>query len=71
MYNNVFEFCVQVCEKTSEDLVTCEGQCFGSFHLQCMGLDQPSDKVLCTACRTGKRHINKIPAVAKMSSKLS
>ncbi|KAI4892089.1 hypothetical protein NFI96_022395 [Prochilodus magdalenae] len=43
----------QICEKTSEDLVTCEGQCYGSYHLQCVGLDQPTDKVLCTACRTG------------------
>ncbi|KAF5894831.1 histone-lysine N-methyltransferase NSD2 isoform X1, partial [Clarias magur] len=44
---------LKICEKTSEDLVTCEGQCFGSYHLQCIGLDQPSEKVLCTACRTG------------------
>ncbi|XP_007230968.2 histone-lysine N-methyltransferase NSD2 isoform X3 [Astyanax mexicanus] len=43
----------QVCEKTSEDLVTCEGHCFATYHLQCLGLDHPTDKVLCTACRTG------------------
>uniref|UniRef100_A0A3B4CGH8 Nuclear receptor binding SET domain protein 2 n=1 Tax=Pygocentrus nattereri TaxID=42514 RepID=A0A3B4CGH8_PYGNA len=43
----------QICEKTSEDLVMCEGQCYGSYHLQCVGLDQPTNKVLCTACRTG------------------
>lgn len=53
---------IQVCEKTSEDLVTCEGQCHGSYHLQCLGLDQSSDKVLCTACRTGKRDITKMPS---------
>ncbi|XP_072533905.1 histone-lysine N-methyltransferase NSD2 isoform X2 [Salminus brasiliensis] len=43
----------QICEKTSEDLVTCEGQCYATYHLQCLGLDQPMDKVLCAACRTG------------------
>uniref|UniRef100_A0A8B9LU49 Nuclear receptor binding SET domain protein 2 n=1 Tax=Astyanax mexicanus TaxID=7994 RepID=A0A8B9LU49_ASTMX len=43
----------EVCEKTSEDLVTCEGHCFATYHLQCLGLDHPTDKVLCTACRTG------------------
>ncbi|GAA6110545.1 histone-lysine N-methyltransferase NSD2 [Tachysurus ichikawai] len=51
--SNKKESVCQVCEKTSEDLVTCEGQCHGSYHLQCLGLDQSSDKVLCTACRTG------------------
>ncbi|KAK3573879.1 hypothetical protein QTP86_032857 [Hemibagrus guttatus] len=51
--SNKKENVCQVCEKTSEDLVACEGQCFGSYHQQCMGLDQASDKVLCTACRTG------------------
>ncbi|XP_027006139.2 histone-lysine N-methyltransferase NSD2 [Tachysurus fulvidraco] len=51
--SNKKESVCQVCEKTSEDLVTCEGQCYGSYHLQCLGLDQSSDKVLCTACRTG------------------
>ncbi|XP_026800594.2 histone-lysine N-methyltransferase NSD2 isoform X3 [Pangasianodon hypophthalmus] len=51
--SNKKECVCQACEKTSEDLVTCEGQCYGSYHLQCMGLDQPSDKVLCAACRTG------------------
>ncbi|KAF7710601.1 histone-lysine N-methyltransferase NSD2 isoform X2 [Silurus meridionalis] len=51
--SNKKESVCQVCEKTSEDLVTCEGQCYGSYHLQCMSLDQPPDKVLCTACRTG------------------
>ncbi|XP_066535463.1 histone-lysine N-methyltransferase NSD2 [Hoplias malabaricus] len=43
----------QICEKTSEDIVICEGQCYGTYHLQCLGLDEPSEKVLCTACRTG------------------
>ncbi|TSW48756.1 Histone-lysine N-methyltransferase NSD2 [Bagarius yarrelli] len=51
--NNKKESVCQVCEKISENLVTCEGQCYGSYHLQCMGLNQPSEKVLCTACRTG------------------
>ncbi|XP_076830304.1 histone-lysine N-methyltransferase NSD2 [Brachyhypopomus gauderio] len=44
----------QVCEKASEDLVTCEGQCYGSYHLQCLGTDRPTDKVLCAACHTGE-----------------
>ncbi|KAM9477375.1 histone-lysine N-methyltransferase NSD2 isoform 2-T3 [Clarias gariepinus] len=51
--SNKKESVCQICEKTSEDLVTCEGQCYGSYHLQCIGLEQPSEKVLCTACRTG------------------
>ena len=36
-----FEVCVchQLCEQVGEDLVSCEGQCYGKFHLHCLGLD--------------------------------
>uniref|UniRef100_A0A672ML70 Histone-lysine N-methyltransferase NSD2-like n=1 Tax=Sinocyclocheilus grahami TaxID=75366 RepID=A0A672ML70_SINGR len=43
----------QVCEQTGEDLVMCEGQCCGSYHLHCIGLDRSAEKVLCTACSSG------------------
>uniref|UniRef100_A0A673IQY4 Histone-lysine N-methyltransferase NSD2-like n=1 Tax=Sinocyclocheilus rhinocerous TaxID=307959 RepID=A0A673IQY4_9TELE len=42
-----------VCEQTGEDLVMCEGQCCGSYHLHCIGLDRSAEKVLCTACSSG------------------
>uniref|UniRef100_A0A3Q4IAT2 Nuclear receptor binding SET domain protein 2 n=1 Tax=Neolamprologus brichardi TaxID=32507 RepID=A0A3Q4IAT2_NEOBR len=48
------EFVCQMCEQAGEDLVPCEGQCCGMFHLQC--LDQslkPDDKLLCQECSTG------------------
>uniref|UniRef100_A0A9R1SJD4 Nuclear receptor binding SET domain protein 2 n=2 Tax=Cyprinus carpio TaxID=7962 RepID=A0A9R1SJD4_CYPCA len=38
---------------TGEDLVMCEGQCCGSYHLHCIGLDRSAEKVLCTACSSG------------------
>uniref|UniRef100_A0A3P8PKN8 Nuclear receptor binding SET domain protein 2 n=1 Tax=Astatotilapia calliptera TaxID=8154 RepID=A0A3P8PKN8_ASTCA len=43
-----------MCEQAGEDLVPCEGQCCGMFHLHC--LDQtlkPDDKLLCQECSTG------------------
>ncbi|RXN11152.1 histone-lysine N-methyltransferase NSD2 [Labeo rohita] len=43
----------KVCEQPGEDLVICEGQCCGSYHMHCIGLDQSADKVLCTACSSG------------------
>lgn len=46
----------QVCEQPGEDLVICEGQCCGSYHMHCIGLDQSADKVLCTACSSGEAH---------------
>uniref|UniRef100_A0A3P8PL12 Nuclear receptor binding SET domain protein 2 n=1 Tax=Astatotilapia calliptera TaxID=8154 RepID=A0A3P8PL12_ASTCA len=48
------EFVCQMCEQAGEDLVPCEGQCCGMFHLHC--LDQtlkPDDKLLCQECSTG------------------
>uniref|UniRef100_A0A8C1URM5 Nuclear receptor binding SET domain protein 2 n=1 Tax=Cyprinus carpio TaxID=7962 RepID=A0A8C1URM5_CYPCA len=43
----------QMCKQTGEDLVMCEGQCCGSYHLHCIGLDRSAEKVLCTACSSG------------------
>ncbi|KAL2077525.1 hypothetical protein ACEWY4_027029 [Coilia grayii] len=43
----------QVCEKTGE-LLLCEGQCCGAFHLQCIGLTTtPKGKFVCKECTTG------------------
>ncbi|XP_064784883.1 histone-lysine N-methyltransferase NSD2-like isoform X2 [Oncorhynchus masou masou] len=44
----------QVCEKAGEDVVPCEGQCCGSFHLSCLGSTlKPQDKLLCPDCTSG------------------
>ncbi|XP_051505941.1 histone-lysine N-methyltransferase, H3 lysine-36 specific-like [Myxocyprinus asiaticus] len=43
----------QVCEKTGE-LLLCEGQCCGAFHLQCIGLTEtPKGRYICQECKTG------------------
>uniref|UniRef100_W5N3A3 PHD-type domain-containing protein n=2 Tax=Lepisosteus oculatus TaxID=7918 RepID=W5N3A3_LEPOC len=43
----------QVCEKTGE-LLLCEGQCCGAFHLQCIGLaETPQGRFICNECTTG------------------
>ncbi|MFT7816418.1 histone-lysine N-methyltransferase NSD2 [Arapaima gigas] len=43
----------QVCEEGGE-VIMCEGQCCGAFHLQCLGLShQPQGKILCQSCETG------------------
>ncbi|KAG9351954.1 hypothetical protein JZ751_023205 [Albula glossodonta] len=43
----------QVCEKTGE-LLLCEGQCCGAFHLQCIGLsDMPQGRFVCQECTSG------------------
>ncbi|XP_037098191.1 histone-lysine N-methyltransferase NSD2 isoform X1 [Syngnathus acus] len=48
------EFVCQVCERAGDDLVPCEGQCCGMFHLGCLGESfQPDDKPLCRPCSTG------------------
>ncbi|XP_055361927.1 histone-lysine N-methyltransferase NSD2 isoform X2 [Betta splendens] len=48
------EFVCQVCEQAGEDLVSCEGQCGGMFHLHCLGQSfKPDDKLLCQECSTG------------------
>uniref|UniRef100_A0A673WLG1 Histone-lysine N-methyltransferase, H3 lysine-36 specific n=1 Tax=Salmo trutta TaxID=8032 RepID=A0A673WLG1_SALTR len=44
---------MEVCEKTGE-LLLCEGQCCGAFHLQCIGLtDPPIGKFVCQECKSG------------------
>ncbi|XP_071223014.1 histone-lysine N-methyltransferase NSD2-like isoform X2 [Salvelinus alpinus] len=44
----------QVCEQAGEDVVPCEGQCCGSFHLSCLGSTfQPQDRLLCPDCTSG------------------
>ncbi|KAG7510538.1 hypothetical protein JOB18_024376 [Solea senegalensis] len=48
------EFVCQMCEQAGEDLVACEGQCCGMFHLHCLGLSfKPDDKLLCQECSSG------------------
>ncbi|XP_047675247.1 histone-lysine N-methyltransferase, H3 lysine-36 specific isoform X2 [Tachysurus fulvidraco] len=43
----------QVCEKTGE-LLLCEGQCCGAFHLQCIGLSEtPKGRFICQECTAG------------------
>ncbi|XP_035378563.1 histone-lysine N-methyltransferase, H3 lysine-36 specific [Electrophorus electricus] len=43
----------QVCEKTGE-LLLCEGQCCGAFHLDCIGLSEtPKGRFICQECTTG------------------
>uniref|UniRef100_A0AAV2L1K0 Nuclear receptor binding SET domain protein 1b n=1 Tax=Knipowitschia caucasica TaxID=637954 RepID=A0AAV2L1K0_KNICA len=43
----------QVCEKTGE-LLLCEGQCCGAFHLACISLAQaPTGKFICPECKSG------------------
>ncbi|XP_073778383.1 histone-lysine N-methyltransferase, H3 lysine-36 specific [Danio rerio] len=43
----------QVCEKTGE-LLLCEGQCCGAFHLQCIGLTEtPKGRFICQECKMG------------------
>nr|DBA30915.1 TPA: hypothetical protein GDO54_006840 [Pyxicephalus adspersus] len=43
----------QVCEKPGE-LLLCEGQCCGAFHLECLGLsDMPRGKFICSECSAG------------------
>ncbi|XP_072119760.1 uncharacterized protein nsd1a isoform X3 [Mobula birostris] len=43
----------QLCEKPGE-LLLCEGQCCGAFHLTCLGLSKmPEGKFMCSECTTG------------------
>lgn len=45
---------LQNCEKLGE-LLLCEAQCCGAFHLECLGLtEMPRGKFICNECRTGK-----------------
>lgn len=46
---------LQTCEQAGEDLVPCEGQCCGMFHLNCLGPSlKPDEKLLCQECSTGE-----------------
>uniref|UniRef100_A0A3Q2PAE4 Nuclear receptor binding SET domain protein 2 n=1 Tax=Fundulus heteroclitus TaxID=8078 RepID=A0A3Q2PAE4_FUNHE len=40
---------LQICEVAGEDLVSCEGQCCGMFHLHCLGLTLKPDDNFCFA----------------------
>ncbi|XP_041078909.1 histone-lysine N-methyltransferase, H3 lysine-36 specific-like [Polyodon spathula] len=43
----------QVCEKPGE-LLLCESQCCGAFHLQCIGLSEmPKGRFICKECTSG------------------
>ncbi|CAI9604046.1 unnamed protein product, partial [Staurois parvus] len=43
----------QVCEKPGE-LLLCEAQCCGAFHLGCLGMrDMPRGKFICSECSSG------------------
>ncbi|MGH0155894.1 UNVERIFIED_CONTAM: hypothetical protein FKN15_030106 [Acipenser sinensis] len=43
----------QVCEKPGE-LLLCESQCCGAFHLQCIGLSEmPKGRFICNECTSG------------------
>ncbi|XP_043925240.1 histone-lysine N-methyltransferase, H3 lysine-36 specific isoform X2 [Protopterus annectens] len=43
----------QICESPGE-LLLCESQCCGAFHLKCLGLSQmPEGKFICKECSTG------------------
>ncbi|XP_067838945.1 histone-lysine N-methyltransferase NSD2 isoform X1 [Heptranchias perlo] len=43
----------QVCENSGE-LLLCEGQCCGAFHLACLGLSKlPQGKFMCRECTSG------------------
>uniref|UniRef100_A0A8C6NWQ2 Histone-lysine N-methyltransferase, H3 lysine-36 specific n=1 Tax=Nothobranchius furzeri TaxID=105023 RepID=A0A8C6NWQ2_NOTFU len=43
----------QICEKTGE-LLLCEGQCCGAFHLPCISLAKaPKGKFVCPECKSG------------------
>ncbi|KAJ8388273.1 hypothetical protein AAFF_G00135340 [Aldrovandia affinis] len=44
----------QMCEEGGESLLPCEGQCCGTFHLDCLGLTcKPQGKLLCQECSSG------------------
>lgn len=50
---NELDLLLQVCEKTGE-LLLCEGQCCGAFHLVCISLaEAPKGKFVCPECKSG------------------
>ncbi|XP_061781091.1 histone-lysine N-methyltransferase NSD2 [Nerophis lumbriciformis] len=47
------EFVCQVCEQAGEDLLPCEGQCCGMFHVRCLSENfKADDKLVCQECST-------------------
>ncbi|XP_048368442.1 histone-lysine N-methyltransferase NSD3 isoform X3 [Sphaerodactylus townsendi] len=45
----------QICESSSEPLVSCEGECYKVFHTECLGLSaQPDGKFVCQECKNGQ-----------------
>ncbi|KAM3830927.1 histone-lysine N-methyltransferase NSD3 isoform 2-T2 [Vipera latastei] len=45
----------QICESTGESLVSCEGECYRVFHIECLGLSsQPDGKFICLECKNGQ-----------------
>ncbi|XP_066495308.1 histone-lysine N-methyltransferase NSD3 isoform X2 [Tiliqua scincoides] len=45
----------QICESSGESLVSCEGECYRVFHMECLGLSsQPDGKFLCLECKNGQ-----------------
>ncbi|XP_025920231.1 histone-lysine N-methyltransferase NSD3 isoform X3 [Apteryx rowi] len=45
----------QICESSGESLVSCEGECCGVFHMECLGLKSiPDEKFVCMECKNGE-----------------
>lgn len=43
-----------LCEEQPGDMIQCDGQCNGSFHVSCLGLKStPSGQFKCDECTTG------------------
>ncbi|XP_064421578.1 histone-lysine N-methyltransferase NSD3 isoform X3 [Latimeria chalumnae] len=44
----------QICASFGESLVTCEGECYRLFHMECLGLTAlPEGKFICIECKAG------------------
>ncbi|OXB75074.1 UNVERIFIED_CONTAM: hypothetical protein H355_015435 [Colinus virginianus] len=45
----------QICESSGESLVSCEGECCSTFHMECLGLKaMPEEKFFCAECKNGE-----------------
>ncbi|XP_072835020.1 histone-lysine N-methyltransferase NSD3 isoform X3 [Pogona vitticeps] len=45
----------QICESSGDSLVSCEGECYRVFHIECLGLSsQPEGKFICLECKNGQ-----------------
>ena len=48
-----YQFCA-ICERSTENLITCKGQCCSSFHMDCLGIKKlPASGFKCDECLTG------------------